>query len=499
MRQDIEILPDNRLFPTVMNINQGQNKIETALYSMKDYVVNEVDLSTCDWYAVLIGVYGMDEIELTHEVDEGVLKVRWDLNDYVTNIGQTLTYQIVAKNSDAAVYYSNKGIILNSQSIHADEFIASNYPSIMKQWLDKMANLKAEATAIQEELEEYAIKFTNSIFYIDWDKTIPVEDRIDGRLYYQWTNADKTKGRFEDPEGVPLIPEAKAGCSLPMFSFIWSDHLCNDASFLRADTFSWHDSAIYVSAYKTIFDEYHNEGSIEQTDERGITYKLSTNGFKIADASQEEAILNLYLENGSAWYYILDVENARFKLPRENFEDKKLYFFVGVYEREETELNIGILTEMANGTDLEVIVNEIDEVKEQAISELNTATDNEIARLQDGGVDDLQSQIDGLTAQVSALQAEIQTMLGRMDFANAVSFQVTKSEPYTISKDGYIQLYYVDSYSNTTYMTINGSNYCSTESINNGLVSSVIPVSEGDVIGMTGGTIKAVFIPQKGV
>ena len=196
MRQDIEILPDNRLFPTVMNINQGQNKLDTALYSMKNYVVNEVDLSTCDWYAVLMGVYGLDEVKLTHEVDEGVLKVRWDLNDYVTNIGQTLTYQIVAKNSDAAVYYSNKGIILNSQSIHADEFIVSNYPSILRQWEEYMKDLGDSAN-----LKAYVV--------MDLGNYIPVHERVDGKFYINRLTDYDYSCLIEDSDGNVITPSAR--------------------------------------------------------------------------------------------------------------------------------------------------------------------------------------------------------------------------------------------------------------------------------------------------
>lgn len=196
MRQDIQILPDNRLFPTVMNINQGQNKIETALYSMENYVVNEVDLSTCDWYAVLMGVYGLDEVKLTHEVDEGVLKVRWNLNDYVTNIGQTLTYQIVAKNSEAAVYYTNKGIILNSQSIHADEFIVSNYPSILRQWEEYMKDLGDSAN-----LKAYVV--------MDVDNYIPVHERVEGKFYINRLTDYDYSCLIEDSDGNVITPSAR--------------------------------------------------------------------------------------------------------------------------------------------------------------------------------------------------------------------------------------------------------------------------------------------------
>ena len=195
MRINVQILSDNRIVPTVMNINQGQNKIDTALYSMENYVINDVDLSTCDWYAVLMGVYGLDEVKLTREIDEGVLKVRWDLNNYVTNIGQTLTYQIVAKKSDGTVYYTNKGIILNSQSIHADEFIVANYPSILRQWEEYMKDLSGTS------LDAYVV--------MNLGEYIPVEERVEGKFYINRLTDYDYSCLIEDAKGNVITPSAK--------------------------------------------------------------------------------------------------------------------------------------------------------------------------------------------------------------------------------------------------------------------------------------------------
>ena len=58
-----------------------------------------------------------------------------------------------------------------------------------------------------------------------------------------------------------------------------------------------------------------------------ITYKKTPKEYYIADASQEQSILNLYNTLGIAWYYILDTTNTRFKLPR------SMYGFVGIRTR----------------------------------------------------------------------------------------------------------------------------------------------------------------------
>lgn len=102
---------------------------------------------------------------------------------------------------------------------------------------------------------------------------------------------------------------------LPLLAYLWTDHQLNDMSYLLANTFSWQSGEAYSNAYNKLVEEYDNESSTTETSGT-ITYKFTPNGFKIADATQEQAILDLYNSTGSAKFYILDKENTRFKLPR---------------------------------------------------------------------------------------------------------------------------------------------------------------------------------------
>lgn len=77
-----------------------------------------------------------------------------------------------------------------------------------------------------------------------------------------------------------------------------------------------HGAVVRSADNDVISSGYEIEGS--------ITFKRSANGFKIADATQEQAILNKYNTDGIAWYYILDIENKRFKLPRTKWGFKGL-------------------------------------------------------------------------------------------------------------------------------------------------------------------------------
>ena len=112
---------------------------------------------------------------------------------------------------------------------------------------------------------------------------------------------------------------------------IWSDHIINDIQYLRADTFSWQSGIVYTAACNKLVEEY-TSGTEETKD--GITFRRSENGFKIADASQENAIASKYTDTGVAWYYILDTENKQFKLPRTKFNFVGLRDTAGDYVSE---------------------------------------------------------------------------------------------------------------------------------------------------------------------
>ncbi len=100
-----------------------------------------------------------------------------------------------------------------------------------------------------------------------------------------------------------------------LFDVKWSDHLQNDMAWLRADTFSWASGNVYTAAYDELSAEYNDSASTTFTD-GVITGKVTPKGYRIVDASQEQAVLELYNSTGLAWYYILDETNTRFKLPR---------------------------------------------------------------------------------------------------------------------------------------------------------------------------------------
>ena len=122
--------------------------------------------------------------------------------------------------------------------------------------------------------------------------------------------------------GMPINKSA-----LYLFDFKWSDHLVNQQEWLRADTFTWHDGTVYQNAYQHLVEEWNEVGDNPETEIINgvqIWYRLAPDGHKICAANQEASVGQIFLDTGVAWYYILDTENQRFKLPRTEFG------FVGV-------------------------------------------------------------------------------------------------------------------------------------------------------------------------
>lgn len=102
----------------------------------------------------------------------------------------------------------------------------------------------------------------------------------------------------------------------PLLSCFWSDHLIYELSYLCADPFSWQDGNVYSSVYNHLVADIEGKSILT---EGLITYYLADDGHKIATAVSHDAVANLYDETGVSWYYILDVENHRFKLPRTKY------------------------------------------------------------------------------------------------------------------------------------------------------------------------------------
>lgn len=65
-----------------------------------------------------------------------------------------------------------------------------------------------------------------------------------------------TDEEFYTSKQIDELLKKSGGANLPILTNIWSDHLLNDVSWLRADTFSWQSGDVYVAAYEHLLNDY---------------------------------------------------------------------------------------------------------------------------------------------------------------------------------------------------------------------------------------------------
>ena len=148
----------------------------------------------------------------------------------------------------------------------------------------------------------------------------------------QGPKGDKGDTGATGPQGPKGDKGEDGALKFPLLSFVWADHQLNDVSWLRADTFSWQSGDVYTAAYEHLVDDI--DGKTPQTDTIGditITYYLAEDGHKICLPGRESDLVALYNKTGVAWYYILDIINKQFKLPRTKWGFTGLRDSVGGY------------------------------------------------------------------------------------------------------------------------------------------------------------------------
>lgn len=88
------------------------------------------------------------------------------------------------------------------------------------------------------------------------------------------------------------LSELPTGANLPILTSIWADHLLNDMSWLRADTFSWQSGDVYKAAYDHLTNDMRTVYAWVQ---RSGSY-----GFIVYTESATPSVGdNIYDENGS--------------------------------------------------------------------------------------------------------------------------------------------------------------------------------------------------------
>lgn len=175
--------------------------------------------------------------------------------------------------------------------------IATDGADISYDWIGTLAEYNAQDIKTQHP---------DWLCFITDDVNNAGEDVYDN--VYSKTQADETFVAKTAIPGLPCLLEVK-----------WSDHILNNVSWLRADTFSWQSGEMYGAVYEHLLSDIEGKALQSETIE-GITisYYLADDEHKICSVSEESKIASLYDKIGITWYFILDTENYRFKLPHKH-------------------------------------------------------------------------------------------------------------------------------------------------------------------------------------
>ena len=176
----LEILNNREIKPQKVATKQGEAQTTVLKFVRDSYKYDQIDLRNYKAYAVTSFNGEIDMTQLTMTTSGSQLILTWTLSERVLRYAGSIIYQIVFKGTadSAAVFSTYQGIIQNSESIDGDNYISSNYPTIMKQWLDLINARSGE--------------IPYKIIYMLPGQSIPVDERTKGTLYYQWDEAHKT-------------------------------------------------------------------------------------------------------------------------------------------------------------------------------------------------------------------------------------------------------------------------------------------------------------------
>lgn len=186
------VLSDKQMKPAVVHTNQFSNGEYTLRFTIANYMQGSIDLRNYKAYAVTSIKGHMDITEIPYTVSGTTMTLTWDVTSWTLREDGVIQYQIRFSESaedGTAVWFSYKGILVNRLSIPADDYVSANYPTLLKQWVDRMAQLSS------------VLETGESIFYMPVGEPTDVLSRVAGKLYYQIENATTNEGHFEDHLG----------------------------------------------------------------------------------------------------------------------------------------------------------------------------------------------------------------------------------------------------------------------------------------------------------
>ncbi len=274
------LITEGGLTPSAGDLTQVKTAVNNIVGTAANNLQEQIDAitSASDVYDV-VGTYADLQAYDTTDVP---------LNDII-KVLQDNTH------NDAATYYR----LVEVSGNKVWQYVGQEGPYYTKSEIDTDFALKSELPTIATTSQVGLIKPDNQSTFVGNDGTLTISSNV--------------------------------AAALPLFTFVWADHLLNDSSYLRADTFSWQSGSVYTNAYNHLVNDIAGvTASTETIGSYTITYYQANDGHKVVLADQETTVQNIFNESGVAWYYILDTANVRFKLPRINPAEKELLKSVSV-------------------------------------------------------------------------------------------------------------------------------------------------------------------------
>lgn len=193
---DLSLSVSNRqIKPGVVKMFQFENETTTLRFTLDSYIHDQIDLRNYKPY-VITSINGhIDMTELESSFDGEYLTLTWVVQDYSLRHIGAVQYQIVFKENEesgenSAVFYTYKSILQVRESLESDNQILADYPTLLKQWIDRINELSGT--------------YESEIIYMQPDSPLDSSERLAGRLYYQIENATTYDGHFEDHMGNKL-------------------------------------------------------------------------------------------------------------------------------------------------------------------------------------------------------------------------------------------------------------------------------------------------------
>lgn len=163
----------------MINLKQYSNDTYRLQFTLDTTDYDSVNLADLIPYAITSINDVIDETMLTKSFDQdGNLVVTWDVMNYSTSQIGHVDYQIMFKDTDHAVWYSLKAMMIVSETIDADDHITANYPSLLRQWENYMNQRK-------DEIEQLLITYLNGVRRIEFESTDSAW--VSGGVGYKYT------------------------------------------------------------------------------------------------------------------------------------------------------------------------------------------------------------------------------------------------------------------------------------------------------------------------